>query len=96
MRPAFQFRAAGVLALALAVTVGLLGCRDRAAPEGAATDPQGRLSQLLRRGAEPGELSVGEREEVERLLVPLLPATEGSSRATAGAWPTTTCRTATS
>ena len=69
------------LAVACAVAlaaVALLGCRgdgDRAAA--AAADPEERLGQLLRRGAEPGELTVDEREEVERLLVPILPATEG-------------------
>lgn len=68
---------AAACAAAIAVPA-LLGCRgegDRAAP--AAADPEARLGQLLRRGAEPGELTVDEREEVERLLVPLLPDTEG-------------------
>jgi hypothetical protein len=42
-----------------------------------ATDPRARLSQLLRRGAQPGELTHAERGEVESLLQPLLPATAG-------------------
>jgi hypothetical protein len=55
-----------------------LGCRGEREPgAAAAVDPEQRLAQLLRRGAEPGELTVEEREEVERLLLPLLPATEG-------------------
>jgi hypothetical protein len=67
------------LALALAVALGAVGpaCRDEAGRE-AGADPVQRLSQLLRRGAQPGELTVEERAEVERLLVPLLPPTEGA------------------
>jgi hypothetical protein len=65
------------LALILAVALGAvaLACRDEA--HEAAADPRQRLSQLLRRGAQPGELTVEERAEVERLLLPLLPPTEG-------------------
>lgn len=79
MRSRHRRRAPLAVACAAALAAGaLLGCRaqgERAA--GVAADPEERLGQLLRRGAEPGELTVAEREEVERLLVPLLPATEG-------------------
>jgi hypothetical protein len=79
MRSVHRRRVPLAVACAAALAaVALPGCRgegERAAT--AAADPEERLGQLLRRGAEPGELTVAEREEVERLLVPLLPATEG-------------------
>jgi hypothetical protein len=77
-RRATRRRAALAAICAAALAAGALGCRgagERAT--GSAADPGQRLGELLRRGAEPGELTVDEREEVERLLLPLLPATEG-------------------
>jgi hypothetical protein len=61
----------------LSIIALLAGCRREPPAEPVATDPEARLSQLLRRGAQPGELTLAEREEVERLLLPLLPASEG-------------------
>src|SRR5688572_25941463 len=79
MRSLLRRRAPLALACAAALAAGaLLGCRGEGERRAAvAADPEQRLGQLLRRGAQPGELTVAEREEVERLLVPLLPATEG-------------------
>jgi hypothetical protein len=43
----------------------------------AASDPVGRLSELLRRGAQPGELTGAEREEIEALVLAMLPPAAG-------------------
>jgi hypothetical protein len=62
-----------------AALLGLLlggGCRGDERPA-ATVDPHARLSQLLRRGAQPGELTVRERGEVERLVRRLLPPLSG-------------------
>ncbi len=62
----------GLAALAVA------GCRDRGEREAAAAaDPMTRLSALLRKGAQPGELTAEEREDAERLLLGMLPALDG-------------------
>jgi hypothetical protein len=45
---------------------------------GAVKDPVGRLSQLLRQGARPGELTKEERGEAEQLLLRLLPRLDGA------------------
>ena len=79
MRRPSRRRAVLALACVVSLAAAALGCRGEREPTGgAAVDPEQRLSQLLKRGAEPGELTVAERAEVERLLLPLLPATEGA------------------
>jgi hypothetical protein len=71
-------RAAACCALALAATVALGGCRRESSPSGAAAEGStSRLSELLRKGARPGELTEAEREDAERLLVETLPKLSG-------------------
>ena len=69
-----------LLLVALALVLPLAGCRREAggAAAGAALDPASRLSQLLRRGAQPGELTQPERAEAERLLLAMLPKLGGA------------------
>jgi hypothetical protein len=58
--------------------VAATSCRGRAERDVAATDPLSRLSTLLRKGAQPGELTAEERGEAERLLLAMLPALDGA------------------
>jgi len=69
-------RRSALVALALVVAIGANGCGTPAGTP-SAPDSASRLSELLRRGARPGELSAGERGEVERLLVAVLPKLAG-------------------
>lgn len=64
------------MALALLLALGADDCGKPAGAPSAA-ESAGRLSELLRRGARPGELSADERGEVERLLVAVLPKLAG-------------------
>lgn len=52
-------------------------CRKGAETADSATDPRARLGELLRRGGQPGELSLAERGEVEQLLAAYLPPVSG-------------------
>ncbi|HXT19681.1 MAG TPA: hypothetical protein VN923_02920 [Thermoanaerobaculia bacterium] len=65
-----------IAALAIAAVLGVGACRGRETAERAA-DPVSRLSTLLRRGAQPGELTAEERADAERLLLAMLPALDG-------------------
>ena len=68
---------AGCCVLAL-TALAVAGCRDRGERKTAtAADPVSRLSALLRKGAQPGELTADEREDAERLLLGMLPALDG-------------------
>ena len=70
--------ALGALAIATAA-LALASCGDRGGRAGGTTaDPRERLSALLRRGAQPGELEVAERHEIERLVEELLPTATGA------------------
>jgi len=69
-----------ILLLAVALLPLLGACRGRGgggATAAGATTPVSRLSELLRRGAQPGELTLAERAEVERLVTGLLPKLAG-------------------
>jgi hypothetical protein len=69
------------IALLLAALV-LAGCGERERPQSelagaAAGDPADRLAELLPRGAQPGALTLEERQEVEELILAVLPETTG-------------------
>lgn len=62
----------------LAALLGGLACGGAGRGGAGGDEPRERLSELLRRGAQPGALRVEEREEIEELVLGLLPATEGA------------------
>lgn len=69
---------AAVLAvLAVAAALASSGCRGDKPKDTGATGPAARLSELLRKGSRPGELTAAEREEAERLLLAALPKLSG-------------------
>ncbi|HEV8632235.1 MAG TPA: hypothetical protein VGV61_18115 [Thermoanaerobaculia bacterium] len=75
-RPA-RHRRARSCALVAGLLLALADCgRDGGGAK--VTDPASRLSRLLREGALPGELTVAERGEAERLLLPVLPKLDGA------------------
>ncbi len=71
----------GAFALALLGVASLVACRRSperpAAGTGAGGGRASRLSQLLRQGARPGQLTAAERVEAERLVGRLLPPLTG-------------------
>jgi hypothetical protein len=67
-----------VLLASLAVTTAGCGSEQGRGGAGGPEDPRERLSDLLRRGAQPGELALAEREEIETLVAALLPPTTGA------------------
>jgi hypothetical protein len=85
--PAAQVLAAHALVVLAIGVLPLAGCGRRGPAAGASTSKAGaataavhdpaRLVALLRRGAQPGELSLPERAEIERLVSGILPRLDG-------------------